>query len=110
MINLKHLFFKGVKNPAGAVNLIMNLPKLLKLYYRLFKDPRTPLHLKLVLVLAIAYSISPLDLIPDFLMPLIGQIDDLIVLFIAFRYFLKNCPPELVLEHIEAIEGERMKS
>jgi uncharacterized membrane protein YkvA (DUF1232 family) len=52
----------------------------------------------------LAYLISPIDIIPDWVLPLVGHVDDLIVLFAAVRYFLKNCPPEVVQEHVERIE------
>ena len=103
-LNFKNLIYNGIRNPAGVFNLILNIPKLIRLYYRLFKDPRTPFHLKTILVLAVLYVLSPIDLIPDLLLPFFGQIDDLIILIAALRYFLKNCPPEIVAEHIQAIE------
>ena len=58
-IGLKNIFQRGIQNPRDALNLLINLPKLIKLYYRLFKDPRTPLYLKLILGLAFLYIISP---------------------------------------------------
>lgn len=105
-VNFKNLISQGIRNPYGIINLIANLPKLIRLYYRLFKDPRTPFHLKLLLILAVCYAISPIDLLPDLLVPIIGQVDDLIILIAASRYFLKKCPPQIVAEHVQAIEME----
>jgi uncharacterized membrane protein YkvA (DUF1232 family) len=62
--------------------------------------------LKLIVILAAIYTISPIDIIPELLLPLIGAVDDLIILIAAFRYFFKKCPPELVAEHVQAIEAE----
>ena len=104
-VNFKNLIYKGIQNPSGLINFIVNIPKLIKLYYRLVKDPRTPLHLKLLLLLAILYVISPFDLLPDFLIPIVGQVDDIIILITALRYFIKKCPPEIVAEHIQTIEA-----
>ncbi|MBC8184438.1 DUF1232 domain-containing protein [candidate division KSB1 bacterium] len=98
---------QGFKNPAQAFQLILNLPKIIKLIYRLFKDNRVPFHLKGILLLALAYAISPLDLIPDFIMPIIGQIDDIIILIAASKYFLKNCPAQIVDEHVQIIDQEK---
>jgi len=98
---------EGLKNPAQALQFIVNLPKILKLIYRLFKDSRVPFHLKGILILALAYAISPFDLIPDFLIPVLGQVDDIIVLFAASKYFLKNCPVNVVDEHIQKIKQEK---
>ena len=98
---------QGLKNPAQAFQFILNLPKIIKLIYRLFKDNREPFHLKGILLLALAYAISPLDFIPDFLIPVLGQIDDIIILFAASKYFLKNCPAHVVDEHIQIIKQEK---
>ena len=103
-IKLSRLIQKGLQNPIDFLRIVFNLPKFIKLYYRLFLDRRVLFHLKLVLILALVYVISPIDLIPDWLFPLFGYMDDLIVLFVALKYFLKNCPPEVVREHVERIE------
>lgn len=47
------------------------------IYQALF-DPRTPLSAKIVAGLTIAYLLSPIDLIPDFI-PVLGLLDDLII-------------------------------
>ena len=106
-LKFNRIMKEGLKNPAQAFQMLLNLPKIIKLIYRLFKDRRVPFHLKGILVLALAYAISPIDLIPDFLMPVIGQIDDFIVLFVASKYFLKNCPVHVVEEHVQNISQEK---
>jgi len=98
------LFQKGLKNPTDFFRIIFNLPKFMKLYYRLFIDRRVPFHLKLILILAFIYVISPLDFVPDWILPVVGYADDFVVLITALRYFLKSCPPEIVQEHVERIE------
>ena len=95
---------EGLKNPAQLFQLLLNLPKFIKLIYRLFKDSRVPFHLKGVLILALLYAISPIDLIPDFIIPVLGQVDDLIILYAASKYFLKNCPVQIVEEHVQNIQ------
>ena len=57
-------------------NLLMFLPNLAALCFRLLKDARVPLAEKALFAAAIVYFISPLDFIPDVL-PFVGQIDDL---------------------------------
>ena len=98
------IFREGLKNPAQLFQLLLNLPKFIKLIYRLFKDSRVPFHLKGVLILALIYAISPIDLIPDFLIPGLGQVDDIIILYAASKYFLKNCPAQVVEEHVQNIQ------
>lgn len=50
-----------------------------------------PFRVKIVLVATILYLASPIDLIPDFI-PVLGQIDDILVAGIAVRYILKHTP------------------
>ena len=58
-----------------------------------YKDDRTPWYAKAIIGLAIGYALSPIDLIPDFI-PLIGQLDDLIILpilaWISFKLIPKG--------------------
>ncbi|MDP3920356.1 MAG: DUF1232 domain-containing protein [Candidatus Omnitrophota bacterium] len=60
----------------------------LKVYQLVYADPRTPKLSKWLLGIAVAYILSPIDLIPDFI-PIIGHLDDLIIfpllVFIATR-------------------------
>ena len=58
------------------------------------RDPRTPLPARLVAALVAAYALSPIDLIPDVL-PVIGVVDDLIVVPLAIRWLLARLPAEI---------------
>ena len=66
----------------------------LKLYYA-FKDPRTPMWAKSVIVGALGYFISPVDLIPD-VIPVIGFVDDVAVLGAAALAVATHIEPEHV--------------
>ena len=74
------------------------VPDCLVLLRRLWADDRTPRGSKVVLLLGIAYLAMPFDLIPDFL-PVLGQIDDAIVVALVLRHLLRSEGPELVREH-----------
>jgi uncharacterized membrane protein YkvA (DUF1232 family) len=69
----------------------------LSVYRRVLKDQRTPRLAKILLGLAVGYALLPFDLIPDFL-PVIGHLDDVIIVpglvFLALRFI----PPEVVAE------------
>jgi uncharacterized membrane protein YkvA (DUF1232 family) len=106
MIGFGRLFLQGIKNPRDFIRLISFLPQFVKLYARLYKDPRVPLYLKVLLILAFVYLISPVDLVPDFLVPILGQIDDLFILMIVLRFFLKKCPRDVLMEHVRQVEDE----
>jgi uncharacterized membrane protein YkvA (DUF1232 family) len=65
-------------------------------FYRcLQKHPQTPLLAKALLWLAIAYLLMPFDLIPDFL-PVIGQLDDLVVIPLLLYCALKLTPKNVI--------------
>jgi uncharacterized membrane protein YkvA (DUF1232 family) len=104
-MKFRNLFVQGALRPRSFLQFLFHLPKFVKLYYRLFKDPRVPVYLKLIVVGALIYVLSPIDLIPDLLVPLIGRIDDIIVLIAALRYFLIKCPQGVLWEHVRAIEA-----
>lgn len=72
---------------------IWNLPRLLKKAWELMRNPKVPSLYKILLfVLGLGYVIWPLDLIPD--IPLLGQIDDLGILFLLLNWFVNRSIPE----------------
>jgi uncharacterized membrane protein YkvA (DUF1232 family) len=74
-----------------------DLKRDLAVYQLALKDPRTPRAAKLLLSLAVAYSLSPFDLIPDFI-PLIGHMDDALIVPFVIRFALKLIPDEVMDE------------
>jgi len=84
--------------PPGSVkDLAMVLPACVTTARHLRKDPRVPGRVKLALGIAALWVISPIDLIPEFL-PVIGPLDDVVVVAIALRYALRHVPAEALLE------------
>ena len=61
------------------------------------RDPRTPLAAKLLAAAVAAYAFSPIDLIPDFV-PVLGYLDDLLLLPLGIWLALRLIPPELLTE------------
>jgi len=61
------------------------------------RDPRTPWYAKWLAVFIVAYALSPIDLIPDFI-PIIGYLDELILLPGAIWLVLKLMPREVLLD------------
>lgn len=70
------------------------------------RDPRTPLAAKLMAMFIVGYALSPIDLIPDFI-PLLGYLDDLILLPAAIYFTLKLIPAE-VLQDGRARAADRL--
>ncbi|TPG94700.1 DUF1232 domain-containing protein [Pseudomonas caspiana] len=71
------------------------------------KNPKTPLLPKLLTISVVAYALSPIDLIPDFI-PILGLLDDAILLPIGIILAMK-CIPQNVLDtsRARALEWER---
>ena len=61
------------------------------------RHPDTPLLAKLIAYFAVAYAFSPIDLIPDFI-PVLGYLDDVILLPILLWLALKLCPDQVIRE------------
>ncbi len=73
---------------------------------RLVREPAVPAYLKVVPFAALAYVLSPLDFLPDFI-PIIGQLDDLGVAILGVKLFLRLCPADAVAFHRAAIVGHK---
>jgi uncharacterized membrane protein YkvA (DUF1232 family) len=61
------------------------------------RDPRTPRHAKWLAAFIVAYALSPIDLIPDFI-PVIGYLDEIILLPGAIWLVLKLMPRKVLLD------------
>jgi uncharacterized membrane protein YkvA (DUF1232 family) len=88
------------------IQFVAHLPSFVKLFSRLARDPRVSLSPKLILLAVLAYVILPVDLVPDFLLGL-GQVDDLLVIFLGLNLFLRLCPRAIVREHVQLIAAGR---
>jgi uncharacterized membrane protein YkvA (DUF1232 family) len=74
----------------------------LQLYRNITADPRTPRITKILLGCAVGYAVSPVDIIPDFI-PVIGHLDDAIIVPALIYLALKTIPPALLKEHRQAL-------
>lgn len=87
-------------------SVIFEIWRSMQLVYRLMLDPRVPFLPKLIVPLVALYVISPLDVVPDVFIVL-GQLDDIALLFFGTKLFINACPPDVVLEHRRALGGGR---
>ena len=76
-------------------SLTTTLKREIKIYQLVLKDLRTPWLAKALLGLAVGYLLMPFDLLPDFI-PILGQLDDLILVPALFWLALKLIPKEVV--------------
>jgi uncharacterized membrane protein YkvA (DUF1232 family) len=84
---------------------IMALPWRAKaaLLWRLLKDRRVPWWAKALLPALVVYLAMPLDLIPDFI-PVIGYLDDLLVMLLVVSVLLSAVPAVVTEEHLSSLE------
>lgn len=74
------------------------LPNLGKLVGRLLRDPRVPRRRKTFALVVLGYLVWPIDLIPDQI-PVLGQVDDLVLVVLALHHLLRGVPEEVLREH-----------
>jgi uncharacterized membrane protein YkvA (DUF1232 family) len=65
--------------------------------YLAARDPRTPWYAKLLVAGIVAYAFSTIDLIPDFV-PVLGYLDDLILIPLGITLAMKMVPPTVLAE------------
>ena len=65
------------------------------------RDPRVPWYAKAVAAAVAAYALSPIDLIPDFV-PVLGYLDDLVIVPLGISIAVRLIPPEIMAEHRRA--------
>jgi uncharacterized membrane protein YkvA (DUF1232 family) len=84
--------------PPGLVkDLVGFLPDCVTTAKRLRRDPRVPRRAKLAVGFAALWVLSPIDLIPEFL-PVIGPLDDIVVVALALRYAGRAIPRDVLFE------------
>jgi uncharacterized membrane protein YkvA (DUF1232 family) len=66
--------------------------------YLAARDPRVPWYAKVLALCVAGYALSPIDLIPDFV-PVLGYVDDVIIVPFGILAVVKLVPPNVVAEH-----------
>lgn len=87
-------------------SVLLEIWRSMQLVGRLMMDARVPVLPKLIVPLVALYVLSPLDVVPDVLLVL-GQLDDVALLFFGTKLFINLCPPDVVMEHRRALGGGR---
>lgn len=83
--------------PGAAKDLATVLPACATTARRLRRDDRVPRRAKVAVALAGLWVLSPIDLIPEFL-PIIGPLDDVVVVALALRYAARRVPRAVLFE------------
>jgi len=93
---------KLIANPQGG--LMKSFVKQLKLIGRLMGDSRVSVFVKILPIAALGYLISPVDLAPGVVFPVIGALDDAAILWIGSTLFVQLCPDNVVKEHMDELD------
>jgi uncharacterized membrane protein YkvA (DUF1232 family) len=93
---------------ASWARKAQKLQKEAHVFYFAFKHPRTPWYAKLIAACAAFYLLSPVQIIPSFV-PVIGFMDDLVVLVLGFKLIQKTISPDVLKECRERAEAAEAK-
>ena len=90
------------KKPQGVIASLRSKVRALEAdtfaLYLAARDPRVPWPAKAVAAITVAYALSPIDLIPDFI-PVIGYLDDLVLVPLGIALAIRLVPPAILAEH-----------
>jgi uncharacterized membrane protein YkvA (DUF1232 family) len=94
----------SLRCPHG--DLVLRLPTAhrFRLAWRLGVSPRVPWRARLPLLALLLYLVMPLDIVPDFI-PVLGQIDDVLIAGVAVWWFLRVCSPSVVAAEVDRLEA-----
>ena len=95
---MKHDILRN-KDSGFFQDLILRI----KLIMRLVGDKRVNIFLKILPVGGLIYLVSPIDIIPDIALPVVGYLDDALVVWLCSTLFVALCPDEVVQEHMNAL-------
>ena len=91
------LYLLARRLPPGILrDLARFIPSCVTTIRRLRKDPGVPKRAKVAIVIAGLWVASPIDLIPEFI-PVIGPLDDIVVVALALRYAARQVPRDVLL-------------
>lgn len=76
-------------------SILQQFKQEITVYRLVMKDPKTPWLAKILLGAAIAYLVSPIDIIPDFI-PVIGHLDDALIVPVLFYCAVKLVPQNVI--------------
>jgi uncharacterized membrane protein YkvA (DUF1232 family) len=93
------------RDGASLMSMVRDIPAFLKLLARLATDPRVSKVDKAIVAATLVYLVSPIDLVPDWVVPVVGQIEDLYLLALALSRLVNNAGMEVLEDHWEGDPG-----
>jgi hypothetical protein len=101
-MTLRNIFGAQVLNPIRIGRFLTHLPQFIRLFYGLLTDKRVPFLTKLVPMLGFLLLLSPPGLELD-LIPIVGEVDALLIIYFSLKLFVWLCPPDVVREYVTRI-------
>lgn len=90
---------------ASLLGMVRDVPRYLKLLARLARDPRVSKVDKAIVAAVLVYLVSPVDLIPDWIVPVVGHVEDIYLLALALSRLVNNAGMEVLLDHWDGEPG-----
>jgi uncharacterized membrane protein YkvA (DUF1232 family) len=81
------------------MGLVRDVPSFIKLFGRLATDPRVSKVDKAIVAAVVVYLVSPVDLVPDWVVPVVGQIEDVYLLALALSRLVNNAGVDVLMDH-----------
>jgi uncharacterized membrane protein YkvA (DUF1232 family) len=85
------------------------LKREIRIFYFVFRHPRTPWHARVIAACVAGYPFSPIQIIPSFI-PVIGFLDDFLVLFLGAKLLHKMIPQDVFMECCAFADSSAMRS
>ncbi|MEA2647636.1 MAG: hypothetical protein QOG61_71 [Candidatus Binataceae bacterium] len=89
-------------NPLRVRGMLAYLPQFIRVFWRLMHDRRVTFLAKLTPVLGVMLLLTPPALELD-LVPIIGELDWMLVIYLSLKLFIWMCPPDVVREHVAQV-------
>jgi hypothetical protein len=96
------LLMARLLSPLKLQKVLLHSPRFVRVFYRLMKDSRVSWLAKMVPLLGVMMLITPPALELDFI-PIIGELDWLLVGYLTLKLFLWMCPADVVREHVAQV-------
>jgi uncharacterized membrane protein YkvA (DUF1232 family) len=90
---------RGGLSRDTLMGLLRDVPSFIKLFGRLATDPRVSKVDKAIVAATLVYLVSPVDLIPDWVVPVVGQLEDVYLLALALSRLVNNAGVEVLMDH-----------
>ena len=90
--------------PSKNGGLIQDFVRHIKLIWLLIQDKRINIFLKILPFASLVYLVSPIDMLPGMVVPVVGALDDAAIIWIGTSLFISLCPEDIVNEHTLSLE------